>query len=114
VASPRVETLIRNLVLALGLPVYRVQREKTPGQYPGLGVLLDGLAKAGLDSSWHRFLRTFLASPSGLNYRNELAHGFVDEVDRTYAALVLVAVLYLATLSLSLDPPMEPLVEQAS
>ncbi len=99
--NPRIETIARNLVLALGLPVYRVQRAKTPGQYPGLGVLLDALSKAGLDPSWHRFLWTFLASPVGLNYRNELAHGFVEHVDRTRAALVLIAVLYLA----ALEPP---------
>jgi Domain of unknown function (DUF4209) len=105
VATPRAETVVRNLVLALDLPVYRVQRAATPGQYPGLGVLLDALAQAGLDPSWHRYLRTLLASPSGLNYRNELTHGFVDQVDQMHAALVLVAVLYLARLPLAARPP---------
>lgn len=76
---PKIEALVRSVVLVCGLPVYRTQREKSPGQYPGLGALLPELRKAGLDESWFRFLHTYLASPPGANARNELLHGFVDE-----------------------------------
>jgi hypothetical protein len=94
--APRVEALVRSLVLAMGLPVYRTQRAQTPGQYPGLGALLPALLAAGMDESWCRFLSSFLTSPVGANVRNEILHGFVDEVSRSVAALILIGALYLA------------------
>lgn len=93
---PKIEALVRSVVLACGLPVYRTQREKSPGQYPGLGALLPELRKAGLDESWFRFLHTYLASTSGTNTRNELLHGFVGEITEPASALILIAALYLA------------------
>ena len=94
--TPKIEALVRSLALACGLPLYRTQRAKTPGQYPGLGALLPELRKAGLDESWYRFLYTFLASVAGANTRNELLHGFVDEITEPTSALILTAALYLA------------------
>jgi len=91
IAVPRIEALVRGIVLSLGQGIYRVQREKSPGQYPGLGALLPVLRENGLDVSWLRFLSTFLADPAGLNYRNELSHGFLGTVGSADAALVLVA-----------------------
>jgi Domain of unknown function (DUF4209) len=96
VAAPRIEALVRQLVLGLGRGIYRTQRERTPGQYPGLGALLPILRGNGLDSSWIRFLFTFLANPAGLNFRNGLSHGFLGPVAAPEAALTLVAALYLA------------------
>ena len=93
---PKVEALVRALVLTCGLPIYRIQREKTPGQYPGLGALLPEVRKLGMDESWYRFMHTFLASVAGANERNELLHGFIDEVNEPISALVLLANLYLA------------------
>ena len=84
---PKIEALVRSVVLACGLPVYRTQREKSPGQYPGLGALLPELRKVGLDESWFRFLHTYLASTSGTNTRNELLHGFVGEITEPAARL---------------------------
>lgn len=95
---PLVERLTRELLLAIDSPVYRTQSQRTPGQYPGLGALLVELSKRGLDTSWYRYLRTLLASPNGLNLRNEALHGFVDEVGREMAAAVLAALIYLASL----------------
>jgi hypothetical protein len=95
-AMPKVEALVRALVLTCGLPIYRIQREKTPGQYPGLGALLPEVRKLGMDESWYRFMHTFLASVAGANERNELLHGFIDEVNEPISALVLLANLYLA------------------
>jgi hypothetical protein len=105
-ATPRLEALVRELVLAGGLPIYRTQRARSPGQYPGLGVLLPALQKAGVDESWIRYLNGLLANPMGENARNELLHGFVDDPPETLAALVLVGVLFL-TVGVSIDPPRE-------
>lgn len=74
IAVPRIEAAVRSLLLAAGHPLYRTQRAKAPGQYPGLGALLSSAPEVGLDESWLRFLSTFLTSGPGLNFRNELAH----------------------------------------
>jgi len=95
IVTPRIETLARELVLSLGLGVYRAQRRKTPGQYPGLGTLLPALAAAGMDESLYRYLHTFMASSTGANFRNETLHGFVDEVSAVYAGAVIIGALYL-------------------
>lgn len=97
-ALPRIEALARNLLLAQDVALYRLQRGHSPGVYPGLGPLLDALATTGLNPDWHRFLRTFLASPSGMNLRNEVLHGYHD-VEFVNAALVLQAAGYLALLT---------------
>lgn len=97
-----VERLIRNLALKTGRSLYRVQREKRPGQYPGLGFLLRELRKS-LDPSWYRFLWTFLASPAGVNFRNELFHGFVREPSGGHLLLLLSAMTYVASLDTSAE-----------
>lgn len=106
-ATPRVEALVREIVLRLGLPIYRTQRATTPGQYPGLGALLPALQQRGLDESWVRFLNGFLARPMGENVRNELLHGFADDPPESIAVLVLVATLFLAV-GISLGAPKGP------
>jgi hypothetical protein len=93
---PLVERLCRELLLQVDAPIYRIQRERKPGTYPGLGALLPLLLDRGLDESWYRFLRTFLAAPNGWNFRNEALHGFINDVDALGAGLVLIALLYLA------------------
>lgn len=94
-ATPKIETLVRARLGMTGDLQYRIQKQQTPGQYPTLNSLLAAL-KQNIDPSWHRFLRTFLGSRFGRNYRNELLHGFVAEVTRTDAALVLLSALHLA------------------
>jgi len=94
--AAHIEALARNLVLALARPAYRTQRTNAPGQYIGLGALLSALGVAGLDESWTRFLHGLLSSPMGLNYRNELLHGFELEPSETNAALLYVGIIYLA------------------
>lgn len=93
------ERLARNLVMRSGQGVYRVQRASQPGQYPGLGFLLRELRKIGMDESWYRFLWTFLASPAGANFRNELFHGFIASPSNGHVLLVLKAALYLGFLT---------------
>jgi len=94
--AAHVETLARRLVLACAQPAYRTQRANAPGQYIGLGALFSALQVAGLDESWTRFLHGLLSSPMGLNYRNELLHGFELETSETTAALVFIGIIYLA------------------
>lgn len=95
VAVPQIERLARDIVLAVNEPAYRLQRGKTPGQYAGLGTLLPVLQRAGGDEDWIRFLQTVFAATTGMNFRNDLLHGFVDEFHAGHAALVLLAALYL-------------------
>ncbi|MGV9990762.1 DUF4209 domain-containing protein [Streptomyces sp. NPDC003374] len=96
---PRIETLARNLVIAMDRGVYRLQRDQKPGQYPGLGYLLDILKEHGMDESWHRCVLTICANPAGgWNIRNEVAHGFIDNVSAPAAAVVLQVALYLWSL----------------
>ena len=89
------ERLVREAVLAVNEPAYRLQRGQKPGQYAGLGALLPILQNAGVDESWVRFLQTALAATPGFNFRNDLLHGFVDQMRSGHAALVLLAALYL-------------------
>lgn len=95
IATPRIEALVRDLVLLVNEPAYRLQRGQKPGQYAGLGALLPVLVKQGMDESWVRYLQTLLSGVTGMNYRNDLLHGFVDDVHSGNAALVLVAALYM-------------------
>ncbi len=103
-AAARTETLARELLLARNRPLYRLQREQKPGQYPGLGYLLSALADEGLiDDSWYRYLRTALAGPAGWNLRNELDHGFLDDVGAVPAAVMLQCAAHLAIIPLVLN-----------
>lgn len=95
VAMTRVETLTREVCREANRLTYRTQDGRSRGGYPQLGALLGNL-KDVLDPSWYRFLHTFLVSPFGSNFRNELFHGYVEDVDRVRAALTIVAALYLA------------------
>jgi hypothetical protein len=102
--AAHVEALARNLVLASAQPAYRTQRTNAPGQYIGLGALFSTLRVAGLDESWTRFLHGLLSNPMGLNYRNELLHGFVRETSEATAALLFVGIIYLAR-GVGINPP---------
>ncbi|MFE2300885.1 DUF4209 domain-containing protein [Streptomyces sp. NPDC059445] len=101
---PRIETIVRNLVIAMDRGVYRIQRDQKPGQYPGLGYLLDILKVHGMDESWHRCALTVCANPAGgWNIRNEMAHGFIMNVGMPPAAVVLQLAVYLWSLNASPD-----------
>jgi hypothetical protein len=107
VAMPRIESLVRALCDEKGVLRFRVQRDQrqgpsTRGQYPQLGALLVEI-RPWMDRSWDRFLWTFLVSPFGPNYRNELLHGYVDDATRIPATLTILAALRLALTPLSAD-----------
>lgn len=114
-ALPCAETFCRQVVISLGRGIYQTQRGQRPGQYPGLGSLLQWMRESGLDEDWYRYAWTVLASPAGLNLRNEVAHGFVHSVAPLHAAAVLQIVLYLGAIGTSEDtrpPDDKPTEEQ--
>ncbi|MFE1926594.1 hypothetical protein ACFW91_29075 [Streptomyces asoensis] len=97
-AMPRVEAAVRSLLLLLDEPIYRVEEEKSLGQFPGLGAMLPLLDKNGFDPDWSSFIRALLLTP-GRNLRNLGAHGFLQDVDRQTAALVIRALAVVALLA---------------
>jgi Domain of unknown function (DUF4209) len=104
VVVPKIEAAARALLRELDEGIYRLQVAKDPGQYPGLYVLLLELEKLALDESWAYFLRWLLLGPTGMNIRNEVAHGFVGDISPVYAALALRA----AALLISIVAPQPP------
>jgi len=111
VVVPKIEAAARALLRELDEGIYRLQVAKDPGQYPGLYVLLQELERVALDESWTYFLRWLLLGPLGMNIRNEVAHGFVADIDPVYAALVLRAAALLITV---VAPQPESTVSAAS
>lgn len=95
---PRIETLVRSLVLRTDRGIYRLQQGHRPGQYVGLGQLLPILQEEyGLDESEARFMAITLRHPAGLNLRNLMLHGFVDDLGPGGAAVLLHTALRIAT-----------------
>ena len=91
-----------------GLLQFRTQRDfkdgrSTRGQFPQLGALL-GQLRPWVSPSWFRYLWTYLVSPFGPNFRNELLHGYVDDVSRPAAALSILAALHLALVPMPDEP----------
>jgi hypothetical protein len=97
-AMPRIEAAIRSLLLLLDEPIYRVEEDKSLGAFPGLGTMLPLLDKYGFDPDWSSFIRSLLLTP-GRNLRNLGAHGFLQDVDRQTAALVIRALAVVALLA---------------
>lgn len=95
---PQLEALIRDAVIDSGIGVYRLQRDRSPGQFPGLGVLLPILEEGGLDESVCRFLSVLLTHPAGMNLRNLALHGYMRLLSSGYAAVLLHAALVLGRL----------------
>lgn len=83
-----VEAGARSLLRELDEPLYRVEKGKTIGQFPGLGAMLPKLHSRGLDKDWERFLEVVLL-PEGINLRNILAHGLAARLGRIEAVLLL-------------------------
>lgn len=76
----------------------------SPGGDPATSTLSDeGL----LDDSWHQYLRTALAGLAGWNLRNELDHGFLDNVGAIPAAVMLQCAAHLTVIPLVLSARVE-------
>lgn len=97
--APRIEQQVRSLVVNANAGVYRLQRERSPGQYPGLGYLLPIIPRFyDLDESRLRFLTTTLCHAAGFNLRNNMLHGFTDIEGPAEAALLIHCMLMLGAL----------------
>lgn len=97
--APRVEQQARYLVVNANAGIYRLQREKSPGQYPGLGYLLPIIPRFyDLDESRLRFLTTTLCHAAGFNLRNSMLHGFTDIEGPAEAVLLIHCILMLGAL----------------
>lgn len=90
ILAPRVETLIREMFRSVDQGIYVLQQTHKPGQFPGLGAMLDLLpTRYEVSPGRLRFLKTALTNPVGLNIRNRLAHGVNDFSDVGSAALLI-------------------------
>lgn len=96
---PFVEAGARTLLLELNEPIYRIEVGKTKGQYAPLGALLPRLEEEGFDHDWVRFLQALLLN-EGQNYRNDIAHGFLRQVDPIVAVRLLRAGALFLTMSI--------------
>lgn len=95
---PKIETAARMLLRELNEPTFKVQISQVkPGGHIQLHPLLQALDKAALDEDWAYFLRWLLLGPVGRNLRNDYAHGHLDVVTPTDAALLLRAAALLIT-----------------
>lgn len=99
--TPMIETLVRDLILQANHGMYRLQQTpRQPGQYPGLGAMLDLLPDYyDVSEGWLHSLRTILIHPGGFNYRNTLSHGVAIYEDPGTAAIILHTALWLASRS---------------
>ncbi len=100
VIAPRLERVIRALARASGVLVVREPSGDRPGGVRGLNELLPDLA-GHLDESWRRYLFNLLAEPLGVNLRNRLGHGLVDEARRDESAILIHAASWLSLLESS-------------
>lgn len=97
---PMIETLIRDFIVNVNHGMYRLQQTHAPGQYPGLGAMLDLLPDFyDISPGWQRALKTILTHPAGFNLRNRLSHGIEQYSDPGHAALAIHTAFWLATLT---------------
>lgn len=99
-AMPMIEALIRDAVLRAERGIYRLQKKQTPGQYAGLGVLLDLFYDTyGINERDRRFFDAVLRHPGGWNLRNLLSHGYLPGINGSVAALALYTALRILVLT---------------
>jgi len=103
VLVPRLEAIIRGLASKSGIAVSRETYGTDPGGVAMLGTLLSELTRGGLDPSWCRYLVNVLTDSAGMNLRNRISHGLLEEADQKDAALLLHVALVLR--SIRSDPP---------
>ena len=89
VALPRIEAVLRRVLVVAGGVAYTEPRGARAGQDKTLGTILSELSPLFPDEGWRRSLLVILAEPTGLNLRNRYLHGKVEQVQKVDAALVL-------------------------
>jgi hypothetical protein len=103
-ATPWIEAAIRQVILDANHGIYMLQSIRKPGQYPGLGAMIDLLPdRFTLSRSRYRFLKATLTHPLGINLRNQLSHGIELFNSSQAAALVLHTLLTVTLLTSQTD-----------
>ena len=95
VALPRIEAILRQMLVAAGGIAYTEPHGGHAGHYKTLGTVLSELRGRLGDEGWRRSMMIVLAEPAGLNLRNRYLHGLIAEVEQLHAALVLQIAAYL-------------------
>jgi hypothetical protein len=104
-ALPMIEALVRNAVCRADRGVYRMQKKQTPGQFVGLGVLLDLFCDSyQVSEADQRFFNATLKHPGGWNLRNLTSHGYLPGADGSVAAITLYAALRVLILTANGSP----------
>ncbi|WP_285113768.1 hypothetical protein [Leifsonia sp. fls2-241-R2A-40a] len=87
-AIPLSEAGIRGLLLNLDVSLYRIEQGASPGRFPAMDTYLEELEEVGLDQDWLRTVELVFLS-SGLNLRNQFAHGYRFRYTHAEAALTI-------------------------
>jgi hypothetical protein len=85
--TPRLERVFRTLARQAGVVVVREPIGSTAGGVRSLGAVLAALDGV-LDPRWRRYFVNALCDELGLNLRNRIAHGLINEVQREDVAVL--------------------------
>ena len=96
---PRIERVIRELARRAGVLIIREPLGDKPGGVRLLGAILADL-EGVLPETWRRYFVCLLTDDLGINLRNRVAHGLVEQVERQDAALLVHAALSLSQFTL--------------
>ena len=96
---PRLERAIRELGRQAGTIVVREPIADQAGGVRSLGAILADLRDV-LPEEWRRYFANLLTDELGLNLRNRISHGLVDQVTRDDAALLVHAAFALSLIRL--------------
>jgi len=96
--APRLERVVRACARAVGVATTQgPDRSGNPGGVKGLGNLLSSMT-GRLPEGTRQHLRILLSETTGLNLRNRISHGLIDEASAQEAALLIHAACHLALL----------------
>jgi hypothetical protein len=110
VLMPQAEHAVRSLAALSGVPTTTRGYTRGTMQTRGLGELLrDKLFKQLIDDNLRLYLLTFLADPRGINLRNRVAHGLLEQeqMDRALADRLIQVLLALGCLVQKTDDNLE-------
>jgi hypothetical protein len=104
--TPVIESMLRTAVLAADQGIYRLQQGQSPGQYVGLGVMLNLFCtEYDVPEDDRRMFNAICNHPAGWNTRNLLAHGYVKNVDSGVAAVLIHIALRIVVLAANKTQP---------
>lgn len=98
--APRLERAFRQLGRQVGVVVIREPIATQAGGVRPLGAILADLVEV-LPENWRRYFANLLTDELGLNLRNRIAHGLIENVAREDAALLVHAALAMSLLRIS-------------